>query len=64
VLEDVVLTKNSEMTAKPFQRHFRDLNSIYNNIFIVDLLSDTKAREIVLTKEYLKQLHSCPEEIQ
>lgn len=29
----------------------------------MDLLSDTKAREIILTKEYLKQIHLSPEKL-
>ena len=42
------------MTALGFQKHFHDLIETYKNVFIVDLLSDTKAREIILTSEYLK----------
>jgi uncharacterized protein Veg len=42
------------MTRKAFHKHFEDLTKNYGNIFIVDLLSDTKAREVILTKEYVR----------
>ena len=54
LIEDVVITKNSELTHRSFKRHFEDLVKIYKDIYCVDLLSDTKAREIILTKEYIK----------
>ena len=53
IIEGVELTRSSELTSKSFQTHFRDLINDYKNVYIVDLLSDTKAREIVLTEEYL-----------
>ena len=53
MIENVDLTKPSELTTAAFQRHFRELITNYGDTYIVDLLSDTKAREIVLTKEYL-----------
>jgi hypothetical protein len=49
-----VITKNSELTHRSFKKHFEDLVKTYKDIYCVDLLSDTKAREIILTKEYIK----------
>jgi hypothetical protein len=37
------------MTAKAFEMHFKDLIRDFGDICIVDLLSDSKAREISLT---------------
>ena len=54
LIEDVVITKKSELTHRSFKKHFEELVKIYNDIYCVDLLSDTKAREIILTKEYIK----------
>jgi synaptojanin len=55
-IEDVVITKSSEMTQRFFRKHFEDLINTYSDIYCVDLLSDTKAREIILTREYIKQI--------
>ena len=57
VVEDVVLTRGPELTKKAFSKHFEDLTTCYGPVFAVDLLSDTKAREVILTKEYLKQIY-------
>jgi hypothetical protein len=57
VVEDVVLTRGPEMTKKAFAKHFEDLVGTYGPQYIIDLLSDTKAREIILTKEYVRQLY-------
>lgn len=59
VVEDVVLTRGPEMTKKAFQKHFEDLTGCYGPNFIIDLLSDTKGREVILTKEFVRQLHEC-----
>lgn len=63
MIEDVVLTKSSELTAQAFQKHMRDLIATYSDITVVDLLSDTKAREVVLTSEYVKQIYESPRDI-
>ena len=60
LIEDVVITKNSELTHRSFKKHFEELIKIYNDMYCVDLLSDTKAREIILTKEYIKQIFISP----
>jgi hypothetical protein len=57
VVEDVSITRGSELTKKAFYKHFDDIITTYGPIFSVDLLSDTKQREIVLTKEYVKQIY-------
>jgi SacI homology domain len=58
------VTKSSELTKNAFQKHMTDLVADYQDIVAVDLLSDTKAREIILTKEYLKQIYESPPELQ
>ena len=54
LIEDVVITKSTELTHRSFKKHFEELVNTYKNIYCVDLLSETKAREIILTKEYIK----------
>ncbi len=54
MIEDVTISRGPEMTKKAFHKHFEELLGTYNSTFIVDLLSDTKAREIILTKEYVR----------
>ena len=63
MIEGVELTRSSDQTAQAFQRHLNDLIARHGGVFLVDLLSDTKAREVILTKEYIYQLHQCPDEI-
>ena len=50
----MTLSRNPEMTKRAFHKHFDDLTKAYGDIFIVDLLSDTKEREKILTKEYVR----------
>lgn len=54
VMEGVNLTRSSEITKKAFTKHFEDIITTYGPMYAVDLLSDTAAREIILTKEYLR----------
>jgi hypothetical protein len=54
MIEGVTLLRGPEMTRKAFHKHFQELTNTYNNIFVVDLLSDSKEREIILTKEYVR----------
>lgn len=54
MLEEVTLTRGPEMTRKAFHKHFEDLENTYGQMSIVDLLSDSKKREIILTKEYVR----------
>ena len=53
----MTISRGPELTKKAFNRHFEDIISTYGPVFAVDLLSDTKAREIILTKEYLRQVY-------
>ena len=54
MVEDVTISRGPDMTKKAFKKHFEDILSTYNQVFIVDLLSDKKSREIKLTKEYVR----------
>lgn len=54
MIEDVTITRDSDMTKEAFEKHIEGLISNYSNIYCVDLLSDSKAREIILTKEYVR----------
>ena len=42
------------MTKKAFHKHFEELLQTYGSLFLVDLLSDIKERETILTKEYVR----------
>lgn len=54
MIEGVTITRGPDMTKKAFNKHINELLSTYGNIYIVDLLSDTKPRETILTKEYVR----------
>lgn len=54
LIETVTLTRESAMTKKAFTKHLDHLESIYKQVYIIDLLSDSKEREIRLTKEYYR----------
>ena len=56
MIEGVTLTRGPEMTKKAFQKHFEDIVTQYGKTSIIDLLSDTKERETVLTREYVRQI--------
>lgn len=54
MIEGVTISRNPEMTKRAFHKHFDELFQLYNQVYVVDLLSDTKQREIILTKEYVR----------
>jgi synaptojanin len=54
VVENVNLTRGPEITKKAFTKHFEDIITTYGPVYAIDLLSDTAAREVILTKEYLR----------
>ena len=58
MIEDVTISRGHDMTKKAFRKHFEDLVTTYNQVFVVDLLSDTKKREVKLTKEYVSQIYA------
>ena len=55
--EDVFLTRNPEMTKKPFGQHFKRILDAYGPCHIINLLRYTTAREVRITTEYLRQMH-------
>lgn len=57
MIEGVTISRGPEMTKLAFHKHFEELLKTYGPVFIVDLLSDTKQREIILTKEYVRQIY-------
>lgn len=57
MIEGVTISRNPEMTKRAFHKHFDELFQLYNQVYVVDLLSDTKQREIILTKEYVRQIY-------
>jgi hypothetical protein len=58
--EEITVTRDSAQTREAFNIHFEDILSDYYKITCIDLLSDSKAREIKLTKEYIKQFYESP----
>jgi hypothetical protein len=54
MIEGVTISRGPEMTKRAFHKHFDELLNLYGPVYIVDLLSDTKARETILTKEYVR----------
>jgi len=55
--EGVTLTRGPDMTRKAFQKHFESILKTYSKTYIIDLLSDTKERETILTREYVRQIY-------
>jgi uncharacterized protein Veg len=54
MIEGVTISRGPEMTKRAFHKHFDELFNTYTSIFVIDLLSDTKQRETILTKEYVR----------
>ena len=53
-----MITRGQELTKNAFTKHFDDIFTTYGApVFVIDLLSDTTSREVILTKDYLKQIH-------
>lgn len=60
MVENIEVTRDSNQTREAFNTHFDRTIRNYGNVLCVDLLSDSKAREIKLTKEYVKQVFESP----
>lgn len=58
--EDVNLTRNPEMTKKPFQTHFKRIVDSYGPCQVINLLRYNVPREVRLTTEYVRQVHESP----
>lgn len=54
ILEDVTITRNPEMTKKAFRIHMNDIIQTYGPVYIINLLRDKTAREMRITKEYVR----------
>ena len=59
--EDVFLTRNAEMTKKPFGTHFKRILDAYGPCFVMNLLRYNTAREVRITTEFIRQIHEFPE---
>ena len=57
IMEDVQLTRNPEMTKKAFRLHMHGIISTYGPVYIINLLRDKTAREMRITKEYVRQVY-------
>lgn len=57
IVEDVYVTRNSEMTKKPFGIHFKSIIDAYGPCNIINLLRYNTAREVRITTEYIRQVH-------
>jgi synaptojanin len=57
IMEDVTITRNPEMTKKAFRTHFSDIINTYGPVYCINLLRDKTAREMRLTREYVRQVY-------
>ena len=55
--EEVYLTRNPEMTKKPFGIHFKQIVETYGPCQIINLLRYNTAREVRITTEYVRHVH-------
>lgn len=55
------MTRNAEMTKKPFGIHFRQILDAYGPCYIINLLRYNTAREVRITTEYIRQVHEFEE---
>lgn len=55
--EDVKLTRNPEMTKKPFNTHMGQIIDDYGPVHVINLLRYTTKREARITTEYVRQVY-------
>ncbi len=55
--EEVYLTRNAQMTKKPFGIHFNNILETYGPCQIINLLRYNTAREVRITTEFVRQVH-------
>lgn len=54
IMEDVTITRNPEMTKKAFRIHMNDIIQTYGPVYVINLLRDKTAREMRITREYVR----------
>ena len=54
------MTRNPDMVKKAFGTHFNDIVTTYGPVYIINLLRDKTKREVLLTKEYIRQVYDSP----
>ena len=59
--EEVYLTRNAEMTKKPFGIHFKNIIDSYGPVHIINLLRYNTAREVRITTEFVRQAYENPQ---
>jgi hypothetical protein len=57
IMEEVIITRNPEMTKKAFRTHINDIIQTYGPVYIINLLRDKTAREMRITREYVRQVY-------
>lgn len=57
MMEDVVLTRNPEMTKKAFGLHFKEIIETYGPVFCINLLRFKTPREVLITTEYVRHVY-------
>jgi len=50
--QKVQITRSAEATEPAFNKHFETLSSAYGDVFVVNLLSEEKPSEVMLTQRY------------
>ncbi|EME39404.1 hypothetical protein DOTSEDRAFT_75181 [Dothistroma septosporum NZE10] len=54
--QKIQVTRSVEATQPAFDKHFQRLVEIYGNVVVVNLLSEEKTQEIMLTQQYLRHI--------
>ena len=57
MMEDVVLTRNPEMTKKAFGLHFTEIVDTYGPVSCINLLRYKTPREVLITTEYVRHIY-------
>ena len=57
MMEDVMLTRNPEMTKKAFGLHFKEITDTYGPVYCINLLRFKTPREVLITTEYVRHVY-------
>ncbi|KAF2863532.1 DNase I-like protein [Piedraia hortae CBS 480.64] len=58
--QKITISRSLEATQPAFDKHFEMLTKAYGNVFVVNLLSDEKNQETMMTKQYMRLIKNSP----
>lgn len=58
--QKITITRSVDATRPAFDKHFDALSRAYGDVFVVNLLSEEKPQEVMITRQYIQHIKESP----